>query len=199
MHESWAAMHEARGRVHECRVEGDAAGVAAQERDATHHEQLALAAEELVGAAEHRAAAGEAESARETVEDIQSRRAEAVDRERRQREFEERVRGRIERRQAHERQGVRRFRPGPPTRAVPAWMVASSLDDTDDLDREIAAISQALDEHGATERQELARLVGARYWGPGRFRAALREAVQDGNARRLTRSTFGPPEREAQQ
>ncbi|MBV8942732.1 MAG: hypothetical protein JO240_13465, partial [Solirubrobacterales bacterium] len=60
------------------------------------------------------------------------------------------------------------------------------------------AISQALDEHGATERQELARLVGARYWGPGRFRAALREAVSDGYARRVTRSTFGPPERDTQ-
>jgi MFS family permease len=198
MHESWAAMHEARGRAHECRAEGDAAGVEAQERDATHHEQLALAAEELVGAAEHRAAAGEAEAARETVEDIQSRRAEAADRERRQREFEQRIRARIERRQAHEREGLRRFRLGPPTRAVPAWMVASSLDETDDLDREVAAISQALDEHGATERQELARLVGARYWGPGRFRAALREAVQDGSAQRVSRSTFGPPEREAQ-
>jgi MFS family permease len=198
MHESWAAMHEARGRAHECRAQGDAAGAEAQQRESAQHEQLALAAEELVQAAEHRAAAGEAESARETVEDIESRRAEAAERERRQREFEERVRARIARRQAHEREGLRRFRPGPPTRAVPAWMVASSMDDADDLDREIAAISQALDEHGATERQELARLVGARYWGPGRFRAALREAIEDGSARRLSRSTFGPPEREAQ-
>jgi hypothetical protein len=75
-------------------------------------------------------------------------------------------------------------------------MVSSTLDDAQDLDREVAAISQALDEHGATDRQELARLVGARYWGPGRFRAALREAVQDGSARRVSRSTFSPPERE---
>jgi hypothetical protein len=155
---------------------------------------LALAAEERVQAAEHRAAAGEAESARETVEDVQRSREEAAERERRQREFEERIRTRIERRQAHERQGLRRYRPGPPSRAVPAWMVSSPLDDTEDLDREIAAISQALDEHGPTERQELARLVGARYWGPGRFRAALREAVQEGHARRVSRSTFAPPE-----
>jgi MFS family permease len=198
MHEGWAAMHEARGQAHECRAQGDVAGAEAHERDGAQHEQLALAAEELVQAAEHRAAAGEAESARESVEDIQLRRAEAAERERRQREFEERVRARIARRQAHEREGLRRFRPGPPTRAVPAWMVASSLDDTDDLDREIAAISQALDEHGATERRELARLVGARYWGPGRFRAALRQAIDEGQARRVSRSTFAPPEREAQ-
>jgi MFS family permease len=86
------------------------------------------------------------------------------------------------------------LRPGPPARAVPAWMAASTLDDAEDLDREIAAISQALDEHGPTERRELAHLVGARYWGPGRFRAALREAVAEGHARRLSRSTFGPSE-----
>ncbi|MBV9167905.1 MAG: MFS transporter [Solirubrobacterales bacterium] len=198
MHDSWAAMHESRGRAHECCAQGDAARAQEHERDGAQHEQLALAAEELVQAAEHRAAAGEAESARETVEDIESRRAEAAERERRQREFEERVRARIARRQAHERAGLRRFRPGPPHRAVPAWMVSSTLDDAEDLDREVAAISQALDEHGATERQELARLVGARYWGPGRFRAALREAVSDGYARRVTRSTFGPPERDTQ-
>ncbi|MBV9335340.1 MAG: MFS transporter [Solirubrobacterales bacterium] len=197
MHESWAAMHAARGRAHESRAQGDAAGAEAHEADGAQHEQLALAAEELVQAAEHRAAAGEAEGARETVEDIERQRADAAERERRQREFEEWVRARIVRRQAHEREGLRRFRPGPPARAVPAWMVASSFDDdSDELDREIAAISQALDEHGPTERQELARLVGARYWGPGRFRAALREAVQDGNVRRLSRSTFGPPERD---
>jgi MFS family permease len=196
MHESWAAMHEARGRAHERRAQDDAAGAEEQERDGAQHERLALAAEELVQAAEHRAAAGEAESARATVEDIQTRRAEAAERERRQREFEDRVRARIARRQAHEREGLRRFRPGPPRQAVPAWMVSSTLDDAQDLDREVAAISQALDEHGATDRQELARLVGARYWGPGRFRAALREAVQDGSARRVSRSTFSPPERE---
>ncbi|MDX6644584.1 MAG: hypothetical protein QOK40_311, partial [Miltoncostaeaceae bacterium] len=42
-------------------------------------------------------------------------------------------------------------------------------------------------------RRELARLVGARYWGPGRFTAALREAVDEGRARRLSRATFAPP------
>ncbi len=194
MHESWAAMHEARGRVHECRGEGDTAGVEEHMRESAQHEQMALAAEELVQAAEHRAAAGETEEAREAVEDIAQRREEAAEREHRQREFEERIRARIARRQAREREGLRRFRPGPPRTAVPAWMASSSLDDAEDLDREIAAISQALDEHGPTERRDLARLVGARYWGPGRFRAALREAVGDGSARRLSRSTFGPAE-----
>jgi hypothetical protein len=41
-------------------------------------------------------------------------------------------------------------------------------------------IGRAVDEHGVTDRDELARLVGARYWGPGRFSTALREAAAEG-------------------
>jgi hypothetical protein len=61
------------------------------------------------------------------------------------------------------------------------------------LDHEIETIARALDEHGATDREDLARLVGARYWGPGRFGRALREAVEEGRARRVSRRTYGPP------
>jgi hypothetical protein len=61
-----------------------------------------------------------------------------------------------------------------------------------DLDREIAEIERALDERGPTDRAALAALVGARYWGPGRFRAALIEAVDEGRARRLSRNTYAP-------
>jgi MFS family permease len=192
MYEAWARMHEARARVHECRAEDDQAGAEAQERESSRQEQLAQAAEELVGAAEHRVAAAEAGGTLEAAQDAEPRRADGDTRERRQRELEERIRARIERRQAHERAGLRRYRPGPPMRAVPAWMVASASNDAEDLDREIESITRALDEHGPTERRELARLVGARYWGPGRFRAALREAVNEGLARRLSGSTYGP-------
>jgi hypothetical protein len=40
------------------------------------------------------------------------------------------------------------------------------------------------------ERRELAQLVGARFWGPGRFPAALREAVESGRVRRVSRNRF---------
>jgi uncharacterized protein YcaQ len=63
----------------------------------------------------------------------------------------------------------------------------------EDLDHEIEMIVRALEEHGPTERDELERLVGARYWGPGRFREALREAVEEGRVVRLSRNTYGPP------
>jgi hypothetical protein len=38
----------------------------------------------------------------------------------------------------------------------------------------------------------LSRYVGARSWGPGRYGAALREAVASGRARRVGRSSFAP-------
>jgi MFS family permease len=190
MHEHWAAMHDARAHERECRAEGDDDGAEGRDREAARHSELALAAEQRVQAAEHRVSADEAADASEDAED---RRAEA-ERQRRQHEFEERVRTRIARRQAHERHGLRRFRPGPPERAVPAWMASSPQAADDDLDQEIEVIGRALDEHGPTERRELSRIVGSRYWGPGRFRAALREAVADGRARRLSRSTYGPPQ-----
>ena len=60
------------------------------------------------------------------------------------------------------------------------------------FDREIAAIERAVAESGPTERRELARLVGARFWGPGRFASALHEAVRAGKVQRVSRSRYGP-------
>jgi hypothetical protein len=45
-------------------------------------------------------------------------------------------------------------------------------------------IQRALEDRGSANRRELARRVGARYWGPGRFRSALREAVAEGTVKR---------------
>jgi hypothetical protein len=39
---------------------------------------------------------------------------------------------------------------------------------------------------------ELAQIVGARAWGPGRFNAALRGAVDDGRAAHISRRSYGP-------
>ena len=62
------------------------------------------------------------------------------------------------------------------------------------LERQIELIEQTLDEQGPMERRRLARLVGARYWGPGRFGNALDEAVREGRARRPTRGVIAPAE-----
>jgi MFS family permease len=65
------------------------------------------------------------------------------------------------------------------------------------FDREIAAIERTLDERdSAVERRELATLVGARFWGPGRYPAALKAAVRTGRAKRVGRSRFERADRD---
>jgi MFS family permease len=60
------------------------------------------------------------------------------------------------------------------------------------LDREVEIIGRALADRGSANRRELARRVGARYWGPGRFRAALRKAVGEGSVKRLRGGEYAP-------
>jgi MFS family permease len=60
--------------------------------------------------------------------------------------------------------------------------------------REVDAIAAALADGGQMRVQELARRVRARSWGPGRFSEALRTAVAQGRARRVSRTTVGPGE-----
>jgi len=62
------------------------------------------------------------------------------------------------------------------------------------LEREVGAIARALEEHGRLSRRALASTVGARHWGPGRFAAALREALDAGRARRVSPRTFAAVE-----
>jgi MFS family permease len=98
-----------------------------------------------------------------------------------------------------EREGRRRYRPGPGME-YPYYspgMVGTSLRRPSavvSLQREVEAIGQAVDEGGPISREELFRIVGARRWGPGRFRRALGEAVASGRIRRTARGRFEPPE-----
>jgi hypothetical protein len=159
--------------------------------------ERAYAAKDRVEAAEHRSQAAETRAAdrgadakardEQAGEDAERRTAQAA-----QAEADRRARERIERRWARERTGTRRYRLGPGSTSGSPGMGVSMPLPAQNLDREIGAIRTALDEHGATERTELARLVGARYWGPGVFRAALRDAVADGDVRRTSRSTYAP-------
>ena len=83
-----------------------------------------------------------------------------------------------------------RFRPGPGRVASSPGMWASIPAAEVPLDEEIEAIVRALRQQGPIERQTLARLVGARYWGPGRFRRALGAALVNGRVRRVGRGRF---------
>jgi hypothetical protein len=66
------------------------------------------------------------------------------------------------------------------------------------LDSEVAIIDAALRQHGSCTRRELGRRVGARYWGPGRFREALREAIAEGRAKALPRGQLAPADSDQQ-
>jgi len=114
-------------------------------------------------------------------------------------ERERRIAERAGRRHREARAGLRRFRPGPGSiMASPALsLVDWRASDDRALDSEIEIVSRALEEHGPTRRHDLARMVGARYWGPGRFPAAVREAIAEGRARRVSRSTLAPPNHDA--
>ena len=113
----------------------------------------------------------------------------------------DRIRDRADRRRAFERAGARRYRPGrgPGTRYHSPGMVgtagavsrlAAMADE--DLDDEIEAIAKTLEESGPLERSELARVVGARFWGPRRFRAALRRAQREGRIARIDGDAYRP-------
>jgi MFS family permease len=105
----------------------------------------------------------------------------------------QRIRRRTEARERRERVGRHRYRPGPGRLGGSRGLTASAgeIDSGADLDREIGIIERALEDRGSANRRELARRVGARYWGPGRFRAALREAVAEGNVKRLHGGEYG--------
>jgi MFS family permease len=117
-----------------------------------------------------------------------------------ERELEGRIQGRVQQRAQRERSGARRYRPGPGAGVYVPAMLGSAISapaahGERTLDAEIERIGRAVDEHGSIHRDQLARLVGARHWGPGRFSNALHDATAEGRIRRLSRTTYGPGER----
>ncbi len=93
---------------------------------------------------------------------------------------------------ARERIGLRRWRPGPGSASYSPFLPPPTEPNPQWLDHEVEIINRALLEHGVMTREALAQRVGAHYWGPGRFRAALRAAIGDGTVRRLGRNTYAP-------
>ncbi|HEU4702585.1 MAG TPA: MFS transporter [Conexibacter sp.] len=96
---------------------------------------------------------------------------------------------------ATRRRRAERLRPGPGGRSAASspGMWAAVPCPPVPMDREVDAIVRTLEQHGPTDRAALARLVGARHWGPGRFRGALVEALAAQRIRRVGRSRFDAP------
>ena len=60
------------------------------------------------------------------------------------------------------------------------------------LRREISLIEALLDEEGALPRKEIGERLGCKYWGPMRFRRALKAGVERGDFKRAARGRYAP-------
>jgi hypothetical protein len=58
--------------------------------------------------------------------------------------------------------------------------------------REVDVIRRALEDRGEMKRSELGKLVGCKYWGPGRFGNALRAGVARGAFEHTGFGRYGP-------
>ena len=76
--------------------------------------------------------------------------------------------------------------------------IVSSRYDQDEHDwwreREIQMIERALEDRGEMRRRDLGDVTGCKYWGPGRFRGALRDALEQGRIRRVGWGRYALPE-----
>ena len=60
------------------------------------------------------------------------------------------------------------------------------------LDREISLIQNLLSEEGELRKNDIGDKLGCKYWGPMRFRNALKEGVKRGAFRQTSRGVYGP-------
>jgi hypothetical protein len=58
------------------------------------------------------------------------------------------------------------------------------------LRREISLIENLLKDEGELERGDIGDRLGCRYWGPLRFRSALKEGVERGAFRKVGRNRY---------
>ena len=72
---------------------------------------------------------------------------------------------------------------------------ASSRDQEENdwwLDRELSLIKNLLEDKGELSRDEIGDTLGCKYWGPMRFRNALKEGVKRGEFQKAGRSRYAP-------
>ena len=70
---------------------------------------------------------------------------------------------------------------------------SSSVDQEENewwLDREVSLIQNLLQEEGELDRGDIGDKLGCKYWGPLRFRNALKEGVERGAIRKVGRSRY---------
>jgi hypothetical protein len=58
------------------------------------------------------------------------------------------------------------------------------------LRREISLIKNLLEDEGETSRKDIGNRLGCKYWGPMRFRSALKAGIERGEFRKTGRNTY---------
>jgi hypothetical protein len=73
---------------------------------------------------------------------------------------------------------------------------SASTQDADEneywLQREISLIHNLLQEEGELGRKEIGERLGCKYWGPMRFRAALKQGIERGAFRKSGHNRYAP-------
>jgi hypothetical protein len=105
---------------------------------------------------------------------------------------EERHRARERRR----REGRRRYRLGPGSATNSPFFASPAQQREEWVDVEVDRIAREVGKEGELDTRTLAAKLGASRWGPGRFRAALREAIDEGTIVRIGRNRVAPAGRE---
>jgi hypothetical protein len=82
--------------------------------------------------------------------------------------------------------------------SIAGWApgVARSEYDADEMEfwtnREISLIENLLRERGELDKDTIGETLGCKYWGPMRFRSALKEGVERGAFRKVGRNRYAP-------
>jgi hypothetical protein len=88
--------------------------------------------------------------------------------------------------------------PQTPHQSIAGWAptAARSEYDADEmefwLDREVSLIQNLLNERGELERKTIGDTLGCKYWGPFRFRQALKAGVERGAFRKVSGGRYAP-------
>jgi MFS family permease len=113
-----------------------------------------------------------------------------------QRSERERTEERHRSREQRHRQGRRRYRLGPGTISYSPFAGFPTQQRQEWLDVEVDRIAREVGREGEVDTRSLAARLGASRWGPGRYRAALREAVEEGAIVRVGRNRVAPAGRD---
>jgi hypothetical protein len=84
------------------------------------------------------------------------------------------------------------------SQSISGWAPTTSRSEYDPeemeywLDREVSLIENLLNDRGELTRDQIGDELGCKYWGPMRFRNALKEGVERGAFRKVKRNVFAP-------